>query len=124
MANEYCKIMIRNLTYEDMVLDKQNLPWGKFVNAPVGKIKPGQNVLAFLAKGRDASPSGTEGHVSYKIGEDGELKIGWNCEWNLIHDPNGKYSIQTTPEESYVTAITGGGAGCGYVDLCLIVIKI
>lgn len=124
MANEYCKLRLINSTGMEMVLKDQHLEYGKFESPgkpPVAKIENGEDVFAFCAYGRESSPSGTEGWVSYKIGDEGEFKIYWDCSWSLFHDPDGKYKLSISPEGSYVVGIVCGGPGSGHVDVCLMV---
>ena len=80
-ANQ-CTVTIKNETPFVLELDEAHVDWGKFSHGAEPKIPAGKQMLAFEASGRSWSPTGTEGHVHYRIGTTGQkLKLHFENSW-------------------------------------------
>ena len=75
--------MINNLTTVQLNMKIIQLQWGKWTFGPV-PIPPNQSIQAFSSSGRQSSPSGTEGSVTYMLGENGDdwITITFNVPWS------------------------------------------
>ena len=103
---EYLEVIgnVRNRTSWDMVLVTSHIAWGKFDEgkSPVGV--PANGVMEFVARGRDSSPTGTEGYAKWvlKGHPHGEVTITaffnnpavGSCEARIECNPKNIVSIQ------------------------------
>jgi hypothetical protein len=68
--NQTATAHIQNKTAFNLVYVNSGLSWGKWIKEAVKKIPPhATDDAAFIAQGRTASPSGTEGFVVYALME-------------------------------------------------------
>ncbi|MFF0149408.1 aegerolysin [Amycolatopsis sulphurea] len=102
---------ISNATDSDFMLKSTALQWGKFDSGPVKRVPAHQTAQAFIATGLDQSSAGTEGEVTYRIGDD---KTAWfTIYWEVPWPDEAKNMIKVESSEEDILVKVTGFAGSG-----------
>lgn len=106
---------INNRTSETLKVQSTELKWGKFDDSPNFwpiDIPARSEKGAFRSSGRQSSSSGTEGTVTYQLGDkkDEWIKIYWDVPW--LSGARNTLKVETFDEDvlAAVHGFTGGGA--------------
>lgn len=118
---EYLRMQctVTNNSNTPMALTQTQLQWGKWVQAPTN-VAPNGGTMVFTACGREASPSGTEGNVSWTISvPDGAIVVSMAFDVPYVGDNAQSFQILPTTGYTCTASITGTQGSIDYVGFAV-----
>jgi hypothetical protein len=107
-------VKIKNYLGQTLTLKDVSLPWGKWEKEPPKTIAA-NGAVEFQSSGACGSASGTEGNVTYQIGDDATnwLRLGWDVPWGV--GATNICRLETSDSEKYDFYFVGNGGSsdCG-----------